>query len=317
MMFDFQYLVSKVGISSLEQLSFTTPLLISGVSALVVAIEWIVLSYTKKIASHKEGITNLLSAALTYYPLFFLNTFFTVSLMYLFYNNRLFDLGFSWYIWVLAYITFDFMSFLIHFLSHKVRLFWCIHSVHHSAKEMKTTVTFRTSFAKFLLAPHVTLWLPLLGFHPLMFVIVASFEQLYALRLHFNEKLLLKSKINLPWIKNIFITPLTHRLYHATDDIYLDTNYGITFSIWDRVFKTYQDEVVGKKIVFGLTKEIDSENLLISQTDEFKNLWQDIKKAPRLLDKLKYMVYSPGWNHLDGGITAKGIREMNHENNSK
>lgn len=297
MMFELQDLINKLGVDSLEQLSFTIPLIISAFSAFVVAIEWIVLSYTKKIESHKEGITNLLSAALTYYPLFFLNTFITVSLMYLFYNNRLFDLGFSWYVWVLAYIAFDFMSYLIHLLSHKVRFLWCIHSVHHSAKEMKTSVTFRGSFAKFLVAPHVTLWLPLLGFHPVMFVIIASFEQLYAIPLHLSEKLIPKSKTNLPWIKKIFITPLIHRLHHATDSIYLDTNYGITFSIWDHIFKTYQDEVAGKNAVFGLTKEIDSENLLITQTDGFKNLWQDIKKAPRLMDKFKYMILPPGWNH--------------------
>ena len=126
-----------------------------------------------------------------------------------------------------------------------------------------------------------------------------SFEQLYGFPLHFSEKLFSKWNPNTSWIKKILITPAIHRSHHAKNKVYIDTNYGLTFSVWDHIFKTHQDEKDDVQSAFGLTKELNSENLLIAQTDEFKNLWYDIKSAPRLIDKLKYAVLPPGWNHVD------------------
>ena len=290
----------------LEYYSEMVPMTMTIVAIVIVVLEWIVLTITEKIESHKEGFTNILSAALTYLPIFTVNTFLTIFLMFVVYEYRIFDLGFEWYVWVMAYIGYDFMSYVIHVLSHKVRFFWCIHSVHHSPKEMKASVSFRGSFAEFLLAPHLILWLPLLGFHPLLVIIVEGVGQLYGVPLHFSDKFFKRGKSL--WIHNFFITPSIHRLHHAHNDIYLDTNYGLTFALWDKIFKTFQPERQKDIPVYGLTREIDSEDLLVSQTDEFVELWKDIKSTNSLWNKLKYLIMPPGWNHIDGGITAKDIR---------
>jgi sterol desaturase/sphingolipid hydroxylase (fatty acid hydroxylase superfamily) len=178
----------------------------------------------------------------------------TLSAMYFIYQSRVFDLQINWYVGILAFAAYDFMPYLIHLLSHKIRFFWCRHIVHHSAKEMKTSLTFRDSFAQFSLSPHEVIRTPLLGFHPILLVIVQSFEQLYAVPLHFSEKLFSKSNTNTTWINKIFITRTIHRAHHSKEDIYLDENYGITFSIWGHVFKTYQKEEADVKPIFGLTK---------------------------------------------------------------
>ncbi len=283
------------------------PLTMTVVALSIVIIEWVVLSKKKKITSHKEGVTNVLSGILTYIPIFLINMGLTLSIMFWSYQHRLFDLGFEWYVWVLAYIGYDFMSYLIHWLSHKVRLFGAIHSVHHSPKEMKTSVSFRGSFAEFLLAPHLTLWLPLLGFHPLLIIIVEGVGQLYGVPLHFSEHILPKSKF--AWLRNFIITPSTHRLHHAKNDLYLDTNYGLTFSLWDKLFNTFQVQDENTPPVYGIRNDLDPENLLTSQTDEFITLWQDVKSAPRLFDKLKYLFMPPGWSHIDGGQTANQLKK--------
>ncbi|WP_202951318.1 sterol desaturase family protein [Xenococcus sp. PCC 7305] len=276
------------------------------ISLAIVVIEWITLTITKKIESHKEGIVNISSAALTYIPIFITNKLITISLMFWIYQYRLFDLKFDWYVWILAYIGYDFMSYAIHYLSHKVRLFWCIHTVHHSPKEMKASVAFRGSFAEFILAPHLTLWLPILGFHPLLIIIIDGIGQLYGVPLHLNQHIFPDSKYS--GIQKFLITPSVHRLHHAKNDIYLDRNYGLTFRIWDYLFQTSQVELQQEKPIYGISKNINSENLLVSQTDEFIELWQDIKNAPSWLDKIKYLVMPPGWNYINGGYTAENIR---------
>lgn len=286
--------------------SETVPLFMTVASLVIVAMEWISLTFLRKIENHKEGWVNVLSAALTFLPIFLLNAIFTTALMFGLYQFRLFDLGLEWYVWILAYIAYDFMAYAIHYLSHKVRILWCIHSVHHSAKEMKASVAFRGSFADFLITPQTSLWLPLLGFHPLMILIVEGFAMIYGVPLHLNENSLPKGK----WtgLRKLFITPAAHRLHHANNDIYLDTNYGLTFSIWDKIFKTEQAHT-HEKPVYGLTKEINSANIVIAQTDEWVCLWRDLKSAPRLIDKVKYLIMPPGWNHVDGGETARVVRE--------
>lgn len=292
----------------LAPLADTLPMYVSIAAVVVVALEWIALTLVEKVDSHKEGWVNVAGAALSFLPTFAINALLSVVIMFWLYQFRLFDLGLQWWVWILAYVAYDFMSFTIHLASHKVRILWCMHSVHHSPKEMKASVSFRGSWADFLVTPHTTLWLPLLGFHPLMIMIVEGLGMIYGVPLHFSEKYMPATEPS--WLRKIFMTPSIHRLHHANNDIYLDTNYALTFSIWDYVFGTYQNVKTEEKPIYGLTKELDSDNLLISQTDEFKCLWNDIKRAPKLRDKIKYLFMPPGWNHQTGGITAKDIRKQ-------
>ena len=46
----------------------------------------------------------------------------------------------------------------------------------------------------------------------------------------------------------IFNTPSHHRVHHGTDDPYVDKNYAGFLIIWDRIFGTYQAEVVRKDL---------------------------------------------------------------------
>lgn len=139
-----------------------------------------------------------------------------------------------------------------------------------------------------------------------MIVIVEGVGMIWGVLLHLNESVIPRDRW--PWLEPFIITPSAHRIHHARNDIYVDTNYGLTFSIWDHLFSTDQRRVRDQMPEYGLQKQLDSANLIVSQTDEFACLWRDIRSAPRLLDKLAYLVMPPGWNHRDGGRTAKQIR---------
>ncbi|MFL0088449.1 sterol desaturase family protein [Tenacibaculum maritimum] len=222
------------------------------------------------------------------------------------YNYRLFDLGTSWYVWVLCYVLYDLLFYIIHYLGHRVRFFWCIHGVHHTAEEMKMTVAVRGSFLGFLLTPHNTIWLPLLGFDPFMVLIVDGIAKIYGLFEHINEHFI-SSKNS--WIENIFVTPSVHRVHHSKNHVYLDRNYGETFSIWDHLFGTFQTEIKEEKPLYGMMDDkIDGKNLWQIQTVLWKELWYDIKTAPTFKDKINYLIKPPGWNHIDGGKLAEEFR---------
>ena len=111
-------------------------------------------------------------------------------------------------------------------------------------------------------------------------------------------------------MEKIFVTPSVHRVHHAKNAIYLDRNYGETFSIWDRVFKTFQTQIPDEKIRYGIYhKTLDSRNIWDVQFMLWKDLWRDIKSAPSLSDKFKYAFMAPGWNHVNGGQKAEVYRK--------
>jgi hypothetical protein len=88
-----------------------------------------------------------------------------------------------------------------------------------------------------------------------------------------------------------------HRIHHATNVSYLDTNYGEVLNIWDRIFKTFRPEKTNEKIIYGLTKQIDSGSFTETQFSGFKGLWKDMRHAPTFKDKFLYLIMPPGWNH--------------------
>ncbi|CAL2085009.1 sterol desaturase family protein [Tenacibaculum sp. 190524A05c] len=269
-------------------------------------LEWGILIFSNYIESKKEGVVSIVSYLVQSIPYFLLSKVLIVGVMFGLYNFRIFELGFEWYYWIIAYLLYDFTVFFIHFLGHKVRFLWCIHGVHHTAEEMNLTVVARGSIFDVFFTPFNFIWLPILGFHPFMIFVIEPIARLYATLTHISEKYVGKHK----WLEYIFITPSVHRVHHAKNHIYLDRNYGETFSIWDRIFKTFQKEVDNEKIEYGIMHdELNSESFWHVQFLMWKELWFDVKNAPTIIDKIKYVVMPPGWNHIDGGKRAESYRE--------
>ncbi|WP_299106286.1 sterol desaturase family protein [uncultured Tenacibaculum sp.] len=269
-------------------------------------IEWGILIVTNYVEHKKEGVVSIVSYLVQSIPYFLLSKVMIVGTMFLLYENRLFDLGYQWYIWILAYLLYDFTVFFIHYLGHKVRVLWCIHGVHHTAEDMNLTVVARGSIFDVFFTPFNFIWLPVLGFHPFMIFVIEPIARLYATLTHVNEKVIGKQR----WLDKILITPSVHRVHHAKNHIYLDRNYGETFSVWDRIFKTFQKEIDDEKISYGIMHDtLNSESFSDVQFLMWKELWNDVKNAPTFSDKVKYLLKPPGWNHIDGGKMAKEYRD--------
>jgi sterol desaturase/sphingolipid hydroxylase (fatty acid hydroxylase superfamily) len=72
---------------------------------------------------------------------------------------------------------------------------------------------------------------------------------------------ILHSNLNYPkWIESIlspvFATPEFHRIHHSDEQQYTDSNYGDIFSLWDRMFGTFQ-KADSSKLQYGLKEFSD------------------------------------------------------------
>ncbi len=76
------------------------------------------------------------------------------------------------------------------------------------------------------------------------------------------------------------------------------------------MFGTFQKEIDEEKIVYGLTKQPEDTGALNIIFHEFKALLADVKRAPKLTDKIKYFLYPPGWSHDGSTQTAKAMQRQ-------
>ena len=89
------------------------------------------------------------------------------------------------------------------------------------------------------------------------------------------------------------MTPSQHRVHHGSDEMYLDKNFGALFSIWDRMFGTFQEEIHTPN--YGLTKPINTINPIKVHLVEYIDIFKDVRKAKSLKEAWNYLVKPPGW----------------------
>lgn len=220
----------------------------------------------------------------------------------------LFHLQLSWYGFILGYIAWEFSHFIYHYLAHKVRLFWCLHSTHHAPVQMNLSVT----YAHFLLeAPYAdfirTSICMLLGVEPVMLFAIMFIDGTWGGFIHVGENFMKDSRMGL--LGKLILTPSHHRVHHAKNPLYMDTNFCNLLNVWDRIFKTYQPEQKHIEIEYGITRAINPKNFWDVYFGEFYYLGKDIFNAPGIMNKFLYIVMPPGWNHTGDHKLASAIRK--------
>ena len=222
----------------------------------------------------------------------------------LLYQFRLFEIGWHWWSWVLVLFADDFTFYWHHRLSHEVRVLWAAHVNHHSSQSYNLATALRQSWAEQLYKYIWWLWMPLLGFHPLMMLMMMSFSLIYQYWPH-TEVIRKMPR----WFEFLFNTPSHHRVHHASNIRYLDCNHGGILIIWDRLFGTFAEEQDTEKPVYGITKNINTYNLFKIASHEFVDLWHDVRRAPTLGAKLRYILMPPGWSHDGPDQRARTLRK--------
>ncbi|MCE5290212.1 MAG: sterol desaturase family protein [Nocardiaceae bacterium] len=202
----------------------------------------------------------------------------------------------GWQAWVVALIGVDFAYYWYHRTHHEIRLFWSVHVVHHSSENYNLTVALRQPW---MVATTLPFFIPLafLGIDGRIIAASYAINLLYQFGIHTEV-------IDKMWkpIEFIFNTPSHHRVHHGSNSQYLDRNYAGVLIIWDRMFGTFEPE--GERVVYGLTKNINTYNVGKIYTHEMAAIWNDVKNATKFSDKLGYMFRGPGWQPEKVAVSA-------------
>jgi sterol desaturase/sphingolipid hydroxylase (fatty acid hydroxylase superfamily) len=210
------------------------------------------------------------------------------------YHFHIFNLGYQWWVWLLLFFGDEFSYYWFHRASHEVRLFWASHVVHHSSQRYNLSTALRQSWTGTVTGWVFWMWLPLLGFRPVMVLTMQAISLLYQFWIHTE---LVRSMGPLELVLN---TPSHHRVHHGSNSRYIDRNHAGTLIIWDRLFGTFEPEDSIDKPRFGLTKNIRTYNPVRIAFHEWAGICRDVRTAPGWRNKLRYVFGHPGWRHDPG-----------------
>lgn len=204
---------------------------------------------------------------------------------YIYQNFALFNIPNTWWVWALLILATDFVWYWYHRLGHEVNFFWAAHIVHHQSEEFNLTVSARITTFQALIRTIFWCALPLVGFHPVMVLTILVVHGAYSFFTH--TQLLPRVK----WLEHILVTPSIHGVHHASDEKYLDKNYGDVFVFWDKIFGTFQREEEAPK--YGLTHPIKSYSFLWQHFHYYLEIGEATKRVKGLGNKLKIVFGHP------------------------
>ena len=217
---------------------------------------------------------------------------------------RLFDIGYAWWAFVVAFVLDDLAYYAFHRSAHRVRWFWASHVVHHSSQHYNLSTALRQTWTGFFsLGFLFRLPLFLIGFPPALVFFVAALNLVYQFWIH-TEVIGRMPR----WFEAVMNTPSHHRVHHATNPRYLDRNYAGVFIVWDRLFGTFTAEEASDRPRYGIVRNLGSFNFIWAALHEWIGIARDVWTAPGFHNKIKYMIREPGWSHDGSRDTSDSIR---------
>ena len=167
-----------------------------------------------------------------------------------------------WLELVLSIMVLDLIAqCLVHYLFHKVKWMWRLHTVHHSDKNVDVTTGTRHHPFDFIIRETFALIAVAIMGMPIAFYLF--YRILSVLFTYFTH-----ANISLPKqldkaLSYVIVTPNMHKFHHHYKMPWTDTNFGNMLSIWDRLFETFvYDETSEIKYGLDIVDHRDDENIL-------------------------------------------------------
>jgi sterol desaturase/sphingolipid hydroxylase (fatty acid hydroxylase superfamily) len=134
---------------------------------------------------------------------------------------------------LLLWLVIDLTGYWWHRLAHSSTLLWQFHRVHHSQVQLQPLTNYRFHFVDIALRTTMQFFPALLlGAPPRAFVAVALIEVCVDGLAHADAS----------WsygvIGKLVMNPAFHRIHHSADERHLGRNFGLSFTLWDRIFGT-------------------------------------------------------------------------------
>jgi len=218
----------------------------------------------------------------------------------------------TWWTILICIVVDDFAYYWFHRIAHERRWFWASHVVHHSSQHYNLSTALRQTWTG-KLSFSAVFWLPLalIGFPPLLVLFVGGVNLVYQFWIHTE---LIKRMGPFEWVFN---TPSHHRVHHATNPRYLDSNYAGMLIIWDRMFGTFVAEEDADKPRYGIIKNLTTFNPLMIAFHEWIGMVKDLRSARSLREVSGYLFGPPGWSPDGSRMTSAMIKERWRRLNSE
>lgn len=200
-------------------------------------------------------------------------------------NFGLFQINAGIPVWIVLFLFTDFIWYWYHRLAHEMNVLWMVHVVHHQSEDFNYSVSARITVLQSVARTCFWCVLPLIGFPAEMIVTMLLVHGLYPFFIHTRTI----GKLGI--VEYILVTPSHHRVHHASNEKYLDKNYGDVLIVWDKLFGTFQKEE--EEPNYGLTKPLDSYSFLWQHFHFAVELWLAVRKTRGWLNKLKLLFAPP------------------------
>ena len=161
-----------------------------------------------------------------------------------------------WIYMIIGLLLLDLIgAYLVHYVEHKVKFLWRFHLIHHSDTWVDTTTANRHHPGESVVRFVFTALAVVLVGAPMWLVFL--YQSLSVVLSQFNH-----ANISLPvaldrWLSYIIVSPDMHKVHHHYVRPQTDSNYGNIFSIWDRLFGTFNYTPI-ENIRYGLDVLDDS-----------------------------------------------------------
>ncbi len=181
----------------------------------------------------------------------------------------------------LAVLLMDYTLYLWHILTHRSRLLWRLHQVHHVDLDMDATTALRFHFAEMAVSvPYRAAQVVLLGVAPRP---LSLWQTLLFVSIIFHH-----SNLGLPlWLERrlvrFIVTPRMHGIHHSIIEEETSSNWSSGLTIWDRLHGTLRLDIRQDEITVGVPAYRDPHEVTL----------------PRLVE-MPFVEQRPAWLLLDG-----------------
>jgi sterol desaturase/sphingolipid hydroxylase (fatty acid hydroxylase superfamily) len=155
-----------------------------------------------------------------------------------------------WAVIGLSFLALDFAVWAQHLVLHHVPFLWRLHRVHHGDTAMDVTTALRFHPVEILAS---------LGYKAAIVVLLgAPAAAVFVFEIVLGAgALFTHANIKLPrWLEQplrlIVVTPALHLIHHSPNPIETNSNFGFSFSFWDRLFGTFREVPLDANGLIGL-----------------------------------------------------------------
>ncbi len=175
---------------------------------------------------------------------------------------------------LVLFLVEDFSRFFVHYLYHKVPLFWRFHAIHHSATILTPMTLYRIHWAEMLVNSIRSLLV--IGFVSAMFIYffdngihpyTVFGATITAFLFNMAGSNLRHSSVWLGfgYFERWVVSPAQHQIHHSVAPEHMDKNFGATLAVWDRLFGSLTMSQNTKVEGYGLAGKAVEQRFLSQQ----------------------------------------------------